>query len=848
MVDYAYASLFEEDNVEKQWVIDYGDGRIENDDLDQRSIELTESLCSEGELRFGRCEASCLKFRCSNIAKSLSGEWITASIILNSHEDAPFVVGTYKVESDKLTADRMHRDVVAYDAMHDILNTDMAGWYNKIFPGMDARVPMRQFRQSFADYFGLSETDPVLEILENESLSYGLVNDGLYLQKTIQVGESVETDNGEEKVSVLSEQPLTGKDVITAICEINGCFCRIGRDGSLHYIYLNQDYMGLYPSESLYPGSAPEHLPQSRAGSLYPQDPDSFEIKRSRCASCKYEDYITKRITKLQIRHGENEVGCVYPEGELTADDNCYIIEANFLVYGKTPEQLLEIARNIYKKIADISYRPFNADVRGNLCLEPGDPIRISTKYDIIESYILDRNIKGGHALSDSISSQGAERYSEKANSVNRSIIQLRGRTNTLIRNVDETRSELELLEADTDGRVKTLSSSISQTEKKIELEVSERKEGEESLSSRISQTIDTIDLSVENGDKSAGIKITLKKEGDEEATTKEAVGRIDMTGLVSFSNLENSGETTINGGNIVTDSIDASKIKTETLYLENELRIRRVDSDGVARERIALWMEDVEGQTAPNVVVGGKNWQTNVVIKDSLDCLSQANFGANVTMEKTLGVSGDISTSRYVYFDKMGVKRGIATQTRGGTSANGDLIAGMDADNTTTLIGAGANSSANTTTKLRGNSVVLGSSGAAVTSDERLKNSFKPLDEFDGVYMDIEPCAFKYNNGTSGRYHFGAKAQDVKSALEKHGYTTQDFGGFVQMSDDPENEDYCGVDDPMGLIYTEFTMWNMHMIQELYRKVGRQQEEIETLKEIVSSLLRKDGRDEQSI
>lgn len=836
MVDYAYASLFEEDHVEKQWTIDYGDGKIENDDINQQSIELTEGICSDGELCFGQFEASCLKFKCSNIAQSLSGKWITASIILNSHEDSPFVVGIYKVESDKLTADRMHREIVAYDAMKDIINSDMIQWYNTILPKNNSSVTMQKFRASFAKYFGLEQKETTL------------VNDGMAVKKTIQVAESVEGGSGSGQTSVLSDSSLSGRDVLSSICEMNGCFCRISRDGRLEYVYLKQNIMGLYPSESLYPGSAPEHLPQSGTGSLYPQDPDSFEIKRSCCASCKYEDYSTKQITKLQIRQEENEVGCVYPEGELTADDNCYIIESNFLAYGKTPEQLLEIARNIYGKIEGIAYRPFNADVRGNLCLEPGDPIRISTKYDIVESYILERNIKGGHALRDSISSQGDKRYSEKANSVNRSIIQLRGRTNTLMRNVDETRSELELLETDTDGRLKSLSSSIFQTAEKIEQEVSERKEGEKDLSSRISQTIDTIDLSVENGIKSAGIKITLKKEGDEEATTKEAVGKIDMTGLVSFTNLENSGETIINGGNLVSNSIDASKIKVETLYLENELRIKRVDSDGVARERIALWMEDVNGQTAPNVVIGGKNWQTNVVVKDSLDCLSQTNFGASVTMQKTLDVSGDISTSRYVYFDKMGAKRGIATQTKGGTGANGDLIAGMDSDNVTTLIGAGANSNANTTTKLRGNSVLLGSSGAAVTSDERLKNSFKTLNEFDAIYMDIKPCAFKYNNGSSGRYHFGTKAQDVKSAFEKHGYTTQDFGGFVQMSDSPENDDYCGLEDPMGIIYTEFTMWNMHMVQNLYKKMEKQQEEIDALKETVSSLLRKDSRHEQSV
>lgn len=156
------------------------------------------------------------------------------------------------------------------------------------------------------------------------------------------------------------------------------------------------------------------------------------------------------------------------------------------------------------------------------------------------------------------------------------------------------------------------------------------------------------------------------------------------------------------------------------------------------------------------------------------------------------------------------------------------------------TYVGLQAMSGAytNTATILRGNEVLFKNvTGNVVASDERLKNSLKSLDEFEQVYMDIEPCAFKYNDGTSGRYHFGTTAQGVKKAFESHGYTTQDFGGFVQMYDDPESEDYCGMDDPTGLIYSEFIMWNMCMVQKLYRKVEVQQEEIKKIKNKLNSL-----------
>ena len=115
-------------------------------------------------------------------------------------------------------------------------------------------------------------------------------------------------------------------------------------------------------------------------------------------------------------------------------------------------------------------------------------------------------------------------------------------------------------------------------------------------------------------------------------------------------------------------------------------------------------------------------------------------------------------------------------------------------------------------------------------TSDERLKNSFESLDAYDDVFMDIKPVSFKYNNGTSGRKHFGFGAGQIKESLISHGFTTQDFAGFVQLKDNPDEEGYCGIEDPMASIYTEFTSWNTHMIQKAIKKINEQDTQIKEL------------------
>ncbi|MDE6312807.1 MAG: tail fiber domain-containing protein [Lachnospiraceae bacterium] len=154
--------------------------------------------------------------------------------------------------------------------------------------------------------------------------------------------------------------------------------------------------------------------------------------------------------------------------------------------------------------------------------------------------------------------------------------------------------------------------------------------------------------------------------------------------------------------------------------------------------------------------------------------------------------------------------------------------IAGYDSNLAVAFAG-----NTNLKTQLRGKSLHLRSSsitsesGITTSSDARLKNSFKSLDEFDKVFMDLEPNAFKYNNGTSDRFHFGFKAQNVRDSFINNGYTTKDFGGFVQME---TAED--GIENPMGLIYTEFTSWNTHMIQKTRRELQVLKEENEKLKQ----------------
>lgn len=107
MINYKYGDLFLKDSTDKQMTIQTDDGlvNITNVELHNQQFELSESLCSESELRFGSCESSTIKFKISNIFVPLKDKWITVKIVLNGQTDDPFIIGRYKVYSDVPTAD-----------------------------------------------------------------------------------------------------------------------------------------------------------------------------------------------------------------------------------------------------------------------------------------------------------------------------------------------------------------------------------------------------------------------------------------------------------------------------------------------------------------------------------------------------------------------------------------------------------------------------------------------------------------------------------------------------------------------------------------------------------------------
>ena len=371
MINYEYSGLFLQDSIDKQLHIYYDNGasHITNTDLYAEEFTLRESICSDSQLRFGGCESSSVEFKIANSGASLKGKSINVQMVLDGHTEAPFTVGTYKVQSDKPTADRFGRVVTAYDAMYDVINADVSDWWKSL----STSFSLKALRNSFFSYFGITQK------------AVSLPNDN------IMVTQKPELDK------------VSGKDVITAICELNGCFGHINRDNQMVYLTLGEIIEGLFPADDLFPQNV-----------LYPREERVGAIlTKSVYTHAEYEDYTVQSISGIRMYNSKNELIASYKTAT-----NVYNITDNILADGISSADALTVLQNLYSQIGNIWYMPCSVECIGNPCIEAGDSVQLATSDRVIYMFVMERTLKGIQALKDTYESHGDEYRIDEMDSI----------------------------------------------------------------------------------------------------------------------------------------------------------------------------------------------------------------------------------------------------------------------------------------------------------------------------------------------------------------------------------------------------------------------------------------------
>lgn len=411
MIDYALASKFEQDSVRKRLYVTYDGGQFTNENIYQESLNINEYISRENQLLFGSCESSEFKFTFRNNGiDSLIGKEITATMELDGDTENPFTIGTYKVATDTLSKDRKKRDVVAYDSLYDVLNANVIEWYKSLtFP-----IKIRDFRNSFFAYFGIEQVETTL------------------------VNDNFELYNSQE-----DEQELSGRTVLSAICEINGVFGHINRHNKFVYIQLGTAYEGFYPSENTFPG---ETLFPGKFGG-------DVEISRSIYKNLFYETYQSRKIDMVEIYSDDGftaSFGNTTYDTRSTTVPNVYKMQNSIITYGHDFPDLYAAARNMFSVVENVTYIPAEADLKGNPCHEVGDIVSfVADDGSMVQTYILSRNLSGIQALKDNYVADGVETYDTQINQTDRTIQTLKAKTlnlNRRVAEIEKTGSKLNVL------------------------------------------------------------------------------------------------------------------------------------------------------------------------------------------------------------------------------------------------------------------------------------------------------------------------------------------------------------------------------------------------------------------
>lgn len=369
---------------------------------------------------------------------------------------------------------------------------------------------------------------------------------------------------------------------------------------------------------------------------------------------------------------------------------------------------------------------------------------------------------------------------------------------------------------------IASVRSSITKTSEEIRLQI----QGVDDAVSSIDQKVDSITLSVSNSEKSS--TITLSVDGVDVASET-----ISMSGMVTFSGLS-SGTTTIDGACIKTGTVSADRLNLTGAITWGDLADDTQDAINTASSTASTALSNAsdaqdDADAALKKVNGWSYGSTTYIDGSKLytgTVKASSLQGGSISLLNAAGNSaGSITLSSAVTADYAvdiaSGSGGLRIQS-GGTGAvyikagGGGQI--MVYNGNTTFSGSiKPNDDGSTYCGVSGQkwAAVYAATGTIQTSDRNQKHDIEVLPEnYLGFLKDLPAYRFKMNENTSDRYHVGYIAQDVEEIMERHGITSQEFGGFVKDKDADGNDIYM-------LRYEEFIAIHTAAIQDIYKKLG---------------------------
>lgn len=617
---YPYDTLFPDTDLYpaehgKPWLI-IGDSQIV-----QESLELEESLCSDENIRFGACEAAKISFTVADVEDDIKNKWFTAELIIGGYALA---FGVYQVDDVSIEKDKRFKKITAYDRMR-LFDIDVITWYNElVFP-----MTLRDFRKKFEQYIGVTSEQQNLpndtamieksldvttlngkKVLEaiceingvfghfdrTGTLKYVLLGYGgiypeetLYPENNLYPGETSDP----EKISARYKDFDYKEWIVQSVERLEiydeyGKLAATAGSGENRYIIKNNflvfkktgaellkiasNAFGNINGRTYKPAMVVlPALPYIEVGDLLSIDykqgvAETFAMHRTTSGiqamldtfEATGDEYRSDGFSlQDQVNSLENHVANTDENLYQTKNDLSNLQQDTFSFKKQTAEDF----SNVNSALINETKRAQTAEgILGSSITQTADQIKLEVQRASDEENSIRSQIK---MTADEINLS----VSQKVNGLDgalRSEIKLT--KDSIISTVEDKerglKSEIKQtansITSTVEDKTSGLQSQITQQAGKITSVVKDLQSTNQNMS-KIEQTANKINFLVKSGTSQSNFTMTDK-------AIELIANELNISGYVTFSDLSGSGKTTINGNNITTGTIDASKVTVKNL------------------------------------------------------------------------------------------------------------------------------------------------------------------------------------------------------------------------------------------------------------------------------------------
>ena len=187
---------------------------LTNENIDQNTLTLQESICSESYFIFGGCVCNQITFQAHHDQFNGTSEEFYPSgkiEVYIERKGTRIKIFTGEIDSAERKANSLTRNFIAYDYLYKLRNTDIARWYKNQTTDKKKKLTQKQFRDKLFEFLGL------------EQVSTKLHWDDTYVPDT----------NNSNEMNVVN--------ILKDLCLQNDRFGWMNRDGKFEYLKLRQN-------------------------------------------------------------------------------------------------------------------------------------------------------------------------------------------------------------------------------------------------------------------------------------------------------------------------------------------------------------------------------------------------------------------------------------------------------------------------------------------------------------------------------------------------------------------------------------------------------------------------------